>query len=521
MRNKVTLDMMESCGCDCKCIISESDGTNTLELYMWSVSSEAAIVFSWTDPDGTGHSEGALGTFLDNGDYYYSANPEIFTGNRLITMTVNWGDFTSREIYFQCVNLTAETNFTVTRDLSADDLYRVAAAIDDDLPIATTTSTGVVQIGSGLNVDETGVISTQIASKEALGIVKIGDGINVSEGTISLPPATFETLGGVKAGDNMLLGSDGMIGVPLATTKYPGVVQIGNGLDVVNGVISISNNTLLTEYKYLSDLSVKYNGITYTATKNSSGLIDKITDSDGNEFEPVIDGTINDVAFHNAVFMSIAVHSGLRPPEFDKTGFIGLFTPDTRDIANSRWRNNISGYNDIILTGGSENGDALHFTSSQYGSFVCNEPNTVYAIVKSETSEVINCIITKRLSSIASTQHYGFNLLHGGGHLFFSSAAYDILQTDVDCTEYHVYCFTRSGGTVYFYIDGILIGTIGGCITGLYSNMMYLNNEYFGSTRLDPPIVCDFLMCAFGIEYHNEATVQKNMAYLMRKYGVT
>lgn len=282
-----------------------------------------------------------------------------------------------------------------------------------------------------------------------------------------------------------------------------------------------ATSATLTEYQYLTDASVKFNGTTYTIEKDAkAGLISKISDSNGNEFEPEISAGITDVAAHNAVFWAVAMCRGISKTAFIMDGIFGMFTPDTRDIANLRWKNSVTGYNDIILSGASENGEAVHFTASQYGTFACAEPSTVYAIVKSEVSKVINCIITKRLSQLSNSEHYGFGLLQFDGNLYFSSAAYDIQQTNVSCIEYHVYCFTRVDGVTYFYIDGALVGHVGNCMTGQYANMMYLNNEYLGSTRLDAPTICDFVMCAFGSQYHDEATVRNNSAYLMKKYKI-
>ena len=212
---------------------------------------------------------------------------------------------------------------------------------------------------------------------------------------------------------------------------------------------------------------------------------------------------------------------GIGEPEFVADGIMGLFTPETRDIANSRWRNSIFGYNDMTLTGCSASENAVHFTASQYGTFTCDEPNTVYAIVKSEQSEAVNCIITKKLTVLGDSVNHGFNLLQYGGQMYFSAAANDILQpeeTALPNTEYHCYCYTRSGGTTKFYADGVFVGSSGNCNTGRYGGLMYINNELFGSTILDKPTVCDFVMCAFGSQYHDDATVQKNMAYLMKKY---
>lgn len=291
----------------------------------------------------------------------------------------------------------------------------------------------------------------------------------------------------------------------------------------VGGAVQSSSGTggVLTEYKYLTDSSVKFNGTTYTVEKDTdTGLISKISDSAGNEFEPEISAGITDVAAHNAVFWAVAMCRGISKTAFIMDGIFGMFTPDTRDFANLRWKNSVTGYNDIILSGASENGEAVHFTASQYGTFACAEPSTVYAIVKSEVSKVVNCIITKRLSQLSNSEHYGFGLLQFDGNLYFSSAAYDIQQTNVSCIEYHVYCFTRVDGVTYFYIDGALVGHVGNCMTGQYANMMYLNNEYLGSTRLDAPTICDFVMCAFGSQYHDEATVRNNSAYLMKKYKI-
>lgn len=282
-----------------------------------------------------------------------------------------------------------------------------------------------------------------------------------------------------------------------------------------------ATSATLTEYQYLTDASVKFNGTTYTIEKDAeTGLISKISDSAGNEFEPEISAGITDVAAHNAVFWAVAMCRGISKTAFIMDGIFGMFTPDTRDIASLRWKNSVTGYNDIILSGASENGEAVHFTASQYGTFACAEPSTVYAIVKSEVSKVINCIITKRLSQLSNSEHYGFGLLQFDGNLYFSSAAYDIQQTNVSCIEYHVYCFTRVDGVTYFYIDGALVGHVGNCMTGQYANMMYLNNEYLGSTRLDAPTICDFVMCAFGSQYHDEATVRNNSAYLMKKHKI-
>lgn len=223
----------------------------------------------------------------------------------------------------------------------------------------------------------------------------------------------------------------------------------------------------------------------------------------------------------NSLISKINDVSGSSNQTFDMTGIFGLFTADSIDISSNLWRNELSGYNDIALTGGSKNGAALRLDVNDYGSFTCIEPNTVYSVVKTPYSTSCNHIITKALNTLNGSENYGFNLLQLNGFLYFSAAGNDTSNTSVSCTDYHVYCYTRNGTNGYFYIDGNFIGTISNCRTGKYSNLMYLNNESWGGVKLGTSTICDFLMCAFGLTYHDESIVQKNTAYLMQKYGLT
>ena len=88
---------------------------------------------------------------------------------------------------------------------------------------------------------------------------------------------------------------------------------------------NLSAAEVLTEYKYLTDASVKFNGTTYTIEKDAeTGLISKISDSYNHEFKPSISPGITDVALHNAVFWALAMCRGLgeipQKTLFDGTG---------------------------------------------------------------------------------------------------------------------------------------------------------------------------------------------------------
>lgn len=89
----------------------------------------------------------------------------------------------------------------------------------------------------------------------------------------------------------------------------------------------------LTEYQYLTDDSVKCNGVTYTAEKDAeTGLISSISDSNGNSLKPEIPSGITNVALHNAVFWAVAMARGLGSPdpaeELIKSAIYRLYEPD-------------------------------------------------------------------------------------------------------------------------------------------------------------------------------------------------
>ena len=113
------------------------------------------------------------------------------------------------------------------------------------LPQATNTELGGIKIGSNVDISTDGTLSVPLATKLTAGAVKIGANISVSDtGEISthapytLPYASETELGGVKIGSNINIASDGSIYVPKATALTAGVVSIGEGLNVSNGLLS-------------------------------------------------------------------------------------------------------------------------------------------------------------------------------------------------------------------------------------------------------------------------------------------
>ena len=111
------------------------------------------------------------------------------------------------------------------------------------VPTATEDTLGVVSVGSNLYLDG-GHINVNIASAQQKGIVQVGDNIDVENGTISVPKASSDQLGLVKIGRNIKQNQDGTIYVDDikwddATETTKGVVQVGDNIDVTEGVISV------------------------------------------------------------------------------------------------------------------------------------------------------------------------------------------------------------------------------------------------------------------------------------------
>ena len=114
-------------------------------------------------------------------------------------------------------------------------------------PDATQSSKGMVSINtaSGLTVSS-GVLSANTASNSGWGLVKVGSNIAVDgSGFLYVPNATTTTFGAVKVdGTTVTINGSGVIsavapGTSDATTSSKGVCQIGSGINVASGVISV------------------------------------------------------------------------------------------------------------------------------------------------------------------------------------------------------------------------------------------------------------------------------------------
>ena len=139
---------------------------------------------------------------------------------------------------------------------------------------AISTPQGAVIAGSGVSIDQFGRLNVASALGGTITSITAGTGLSggtiTVSGTINLVPATNVSLGGIKVGSNLLISPDGTlsalppgtgtinnitVGVGLvgggtgpsvninlaaASKTQFGAVVIGNGIDVVGGLISLS-----------------------------------------------------------------------------------------------------------------------------------------------------------------------------------------------------------------------------------------------------------------------------------------
>jgi len=96
--------------------------------------------------------------------------------------------------------------------------------------VASSTDFGMVRVGTGITVDDTGTISTT---------------------TYSLPRAATNILGGIKVGSNLAIDSDGVLSalaqpytLPTASISTLGGVKVGNGLEMINGVLNVTTSEI-------------------------------------------------------------------------------------------------------------------------------------------------------------------------------------------------------------------------------------------------------------------------------------
>lgn len=305
--------------------------------------------------------------------------------------------------------------------------------------------------------------------------------------------------------------------------QFSGEGKLSNEASKVTGTTS---SNLLASYEYVSDNAIKYNGMTYTVSKDdTTGLITKISDSEGAEFSPTVSGTITDVAFHNAVLTAVALLCGLPSEEekFITANMYSIYDETTLDFdADSQtgiWHNSLSEGYDITLTGGE-----LRYTYwySRIGEGIVNipEPDTIYCVYEhGNLSGVYNysSVISKNMTN--TDANHGFDIILSPGYDICLGCRGEVINSEINSNNVtHVICIARSGSNAKLYIDGVLYGS-GTAYKGSYNNEYGLNRSIRGGSVADQPTEGTYKFVGFGGE-QSEAVIVANSKYLMKQYGV-
>lgn len=312
-----------------------------------------------------------------------------------------------------------------------------------------------------------------------------------------------------------------------------------------------ATSAALTEYKYLTDASVKFNGTTYTIEKDvTTGLISKISDSNGNEFEPEISAGITDVAAHNAVFWAVAMMSGFSSST--PLGAFAEFVMDGVDLSKRRWYNRL-GSDYMELSTRVPNPDAMSTGSllltgyNQTAIYACDDPAAAYIIFKNVTPGYYKDKYgnTKDywapvLCRWGAASYFGVQsaiVYVDGGTVRATNKNYsyaiddaddgittNILDSNIVSDIWHIACLTRdSANNIKFYVDGTLIGTI--CTLnardiseyhGYYAINAYASDN--GARALGWGANA-YRYAAFCNVCHNDAQVREYSLRLLSKYA--
>ena len=186
-----------------------------------------------------------------------SSSAYSYGGSTYITLTQSFGNSVSTLI-ISSLNGTYNASVTSDQIITQDDLNGYAKSSDiptktsqltndsnflTEIPIASGTKVGGIKVStnSGYSINNTGLFELNSATSTSKGIVSIGTGLTVNSGEVTLNTATSSNLGGVIVPNNGTISVD------------------------TSGNISVSDKVALK-----TDLDSKQDAITYSSSSNSS-----------------------------------------------------------------------------------------------------------------------------------------------------------------------------------------------------------------------------------------------------------
>lgn len=207
--------------------------------------------------------EGNCVLVQDDGDG--SAAQYTYNGSVWVKLAdVDWSPMTDAQVKIAYENNSDTNEFT---DAEKSKLLTVEANANSFvLDPASDSNLGGVMVGSGLNVDPTGLVSLdytfddsthgvrgggnlhQIASTEAGGFMSSADkskldGIEAAANSYVLPAATDSIRGGIKAGDHLWMSGDELRVEMASPSGDRGVVSVGDNIELDGEIARISVNT--------------------------------------------------------------------------------------------------------------------------------------------------------------------------------------------------------------------------------------------------------------------------------------
>ena len=187
----------------------------------------------------------------------FSSSTSYHGDDTYIELTQSFGDYVSTLI-ISSLNGTYNVSVTSDQIITKDDLSGYAKSSDvptktsqltndsnflTEIPIASDTKVGGIKVStnSGYSISNTGLFELNSATSTSKGIVSIGTGLTVNSGKVTLNTATSSNLGGVIVPNNGTISVD------------------------TSGNISVSDKVALK-----TDLNSKQDAITYSGSLDSS-----------------------------------------------------------------------------------------------------------------------------------------------------------------------------------------------------------------------------------------------------------
>ena len=208
-------------------------------VYSSDISINESTTLIWLTTLESGGSAITLFVISQNGTYN-----AILIDNQFLTQYDLNGYAKSSDIPTKTSQLTNDSGFAKSSDIPT----KTSQLTNDsnfltEIPIASGTKVGGIKIStnSGYSISNTGLFELNSATSTSKGIVSIGTGLTVNSGKVTLNTATSSSLGGVIVPNNGTISVD------------------------TSGNISVSDKVALK-----TDLDSKQDAITYSSSSNSS-----------------------------------------------------------------------------------------------------------------------------------------------------------------------------------------------------------------------------------------------------------